>query len=113
VSYRKIERFDDWGYIYYAYSGEGLSTAGTASRSRGITLIAGQIVKVRWPDGTKSEERLVAKKHTASVSDHGSGYTVDSNYFGVNVEARGVITFVDLTELELYDPSEEGEWSLL
>lgn len=113
MSYRKICKHNDWGAIYYAYEGEGLSTAGTASAKLGINLAGGQNLKVRWPDGSTSEEVLVAKKTSFTVTDHGKDSTVTSDVYGVGVAYRGTKSFVDLEVLEIFDPGDEGEWSLL
>lgn len=101
----RLKRGDDWGSVYYAL--EPLGPMGTANSRRGIKLRAGDRVRVRWPNGCVTEERIDFRPETRSVSDHGNSYNVSTNKIGVVVEAtndrsgRVVSEFIELTEVDI------------
>ena len=72
MSFVKLERCSDWGWIYFALPGKGLSERGTADlRKYAIVFKEGESVQVRFPDGTAWRTVVEHKEFHGEVSDHG------------------------------------------
>ncbi len=92
----RLERGNDWGYVYLAYKAK--NDSGTCSAKHGITASEGQIVEIQWRDGSITHEPLVMRNAYASVSDHGQMVptTVTSPVPGIMVTSRGVSAWTAL-----------------
>ncbi len=101
----QIEAGNDWGAVYYAYAGKALDKDGKAGRERGLKLKEGASVKVEWPSGKVTTEKLVRKPFTASVSDHGHSTSFETAHWGVDAAVHGVKVFVDLCTLKVEEGS--------
>jgi hypothetical protein len=98
----KLQRYNDWGSIYYAPQGKGLSAIGTANVRFGIDLKDGMRVTVTWPNGIKEKDvALRAKSYTERISDMGHSYNVTSNEFGFYVNHHGVKLWVPIEEVDI------------
>lgn len=101
MNWIKLERGNDWGSIYL--SRKALTENGTANARHRIEVNAGDTVKVRWPDGTVRDEKIVFERLHDSYTDHGQMHSthVYSSVPGVETEANGIKMWVPLDELEV------------
>ncbi|HEX6245942.1 MAG TPA: hypothetical protein VFZ61_33685 [Polyangiales bacterium] len=67
---------------------------------------AGKCVRVRWPDGSETQELVGTASRSQGIYDHGHQYTAHGTYDVLLVQQRGVFVPVELTSVELW----EAEW---
>lgn len=90
----QLRRGNDWGSVYFAV--QPLDDRGMASARRGITSVEGQVIEIKWPDGSISQERITHCVIFSRVSDHGTVSDVQSTIPGVEINHRGVKTWIPL-----------------
>lgn len=100
MTWTKLEKHSDWGFIYYALPGKGLTKCGTAS-ARDCSFTVPDTVYVRFPDGHEAKHVVHSRRHVERVSDHGHSAEAASLLRGVLVTAHGLETWVDLADLEI------------
>jgi len=100
-SYVRLKEHSDWGTLYLALPGKGLSPSGTSSASRGLKFRDGQKVHVRWPDKSETLETIVLKTHREHISDMGHEYDVTCKRPGVETSLRGRKIWTPLAELDV------------
>lgn len=86
----KVREGNDWGAVYY-----------TDARGQRVTFEDGATISVRWPDGSETREKVIAKITQTTVSDHGKSYPVGQVRFGLMVVHRGVRSWVSITDVEI------------
>jgi hypothetical protein len=101
MTWKKIVEHQDGKCHYYAYVGEGLKTDGRTDSRLGLSFRMGQNVKIRWPDGSITEDLNITVG------------TDNPDKVGIITIYRGKNVFISLDGLEIFDSSDEGEWSLL
>jgi hypothetical protein len=89
-----LERGDDWGMEYLAYT--ALTPYGSASAARAIRPVAGSSFELRWPDNTVTTENIVYKDGWNVVSDHGHESRASFSIPGFNAKIHGLCVWVPL-----------------
>ncbi len=102
TGYVRLQEGNDWGALYLTLPGQALGgTFQTSDRKRGLKFRDGQLVSIRWPDGSMTEESLVHKEFQSQISDHGHLESVTNNRPGVVVNVRGVKHWTPLADLDV------------
>ena len=102
-TYVKLARQNDWGHVYFARPGKGLSPSGTSDvRMCGLRFREGASVRVLWPDGSKTTERVVHRLHHDTIFDHGHDYNVEFSLAGFQYDVRGIMTWVPLDQVKIH-----------
>ena len=109
-AYVKLERQNDWGHVYFARPGKGLSPTGTSDvRMCGLRFREGASVRVLWPDGSKTTERVVHRVHRDTIMDHGHSYDVEFSLAGFQCDVRGIKTWVPLDHVKIHTDDLPGK----
>ncbi len=87
---------DDWGVKYLALPENRLDARGFAQSENAYPLKSGDVLRVRWPDGSVSEEEVLFRREHQEVGDHGKPYDVASDVPHVKVMVRGLAVAVRL-----------------
>jgi hypothetical protein len=95
----KLEIGNDWGYFYLAPAGTKKNDHGMCRAKRAVKFTEGQMVLIRWPDGTQTKECVVHKTYHDTVSDHGHRYGVDSDVAGIMLAVNGAEAWAPLHEV--------------
>lgn len=95
--YKQVYEHNDWGSIYYNFKRGGMSDW----REREPLLQAGNIVYVKFKDGTIKKCKIVEEPCQYPINDMGHKYTVTTQYLGVNVNVRGIKVFITLDKLKV------------
>lgn len=104
MNFVRLEEGDDWGRRYLALPGKRLNARGFYdARECGLRFEEGDMVHVRFPDGTVALAELTMVTSTATVSDHGHANSVTSRLPHVTLESRGIRSKVPLKELEVLE----------
>ena len=93
----KLEKHSDWGTIYYAEKGKGLTKNGFADIGLGITFP--KKVTVRFPNGETRGEYDIIEKH---YREHGHDCSVNSKLYGIEIDYCGLKVWIDLADLSVY-----------
>jgi hypothetical protein len=102
VNFVRLEKHNDWGHDYLSLPGQGLQGQWqTANAKLGLRFANGQVVRVRWPDGTLTQERVVLQEYEATVSDHGHSYSVRGTRPGVETTTHGVVHWTWLADVDV------------
>lgn len=97
----KLEAHNDWGYGYLVLPG---THRGSADANKGIAFKSGDLVRVRWPDGTVEFQTVVMHTQRYTVGDMGHTYEVDYPWPRLLLDRKGVGWSVGLDEVEV-DPA--------
>lgn len=98
MTWKSIECHCDLPNWYYAYAGEGRLTDGSPSLRLALPFRTGEPLKVQWPDGTCEEVKLEDGPIAGRL--------------GVYRKVKGATAYIDLCNLQVFDPTDEGEWVL-
>lgn len=98
----KLERGDDWGREYFSLPGKSKSEYGTCNANLGLTFQDNSPLKVKWPDGSITEEAISFKPFSRQVSDHGKTYNVECSLAGFNYPLRGIAQWFPLDAVEIW-----------
>jgi hypothetical protein len=99
MKFVRLKRGNDWGADYLAV--EPLTEHGMADARRRIPLESGQIVVVKFPDGTSGQYPVVMCGYSTSVSDMGNNYPVHYDLPGIQIESHGLKTWICLDEVDI------------
>ena len=99
----KLVEGNDWGVRYLALPEKRLNALGSASTKNAYPLKAGDVLRVRWPDGLETEETVTMRKESDTVGDWGRTYIAESDVPHVAVSVHGLTVSVrlDLVEIEV------------
>lgn len=103
MTWMKLQRGNDWGVEYFYRPDRPKSPAGTYSRSSGVDFQDGVKIRVRWPDGSESTERVRRASRRATVHDHGHVYDVDFELAGIETSSRGISSWVPLDAVLIHE----------
>lgn len=92
----KIERWADWGTLYYAPKDKGLTKNGTPSSKLGLKLRVGMQCVVTWPDDFRETLALEARAYRQQVHDMHHEYTARSTEYGFTVNHHGTYMWLPL-----------------
>lgn len=87
--WENLKKKNYWGRIYYTISDVK------------IDLSRLEKIHICFEDGFESNVKIVNKKHTEIVNDHGCSETVTSDLYGFELNYHNVITWVDLTKVKV------------
>jgi len=88
---------NQWGYLsYHQWRGEGNAWP----IQWGPKIEAGPY-RVRWPDGTQTDEILHSRPHSTTVADHGHTYFVSTTQLVISTTHRGVTQETPLEKLPI------------
>jgi hypothetical protein len=87
----QLKLYDDWGTYRYVLPWD--------TRRKAVKLERGQVLTVRWPDGSTTDEALIQRQKRYSGSDHGREYSGTSPVLAVRTKSNGVELFVPLESL--------------
>jgi hypothetical protein len=92
---------NDWGVEYL--NEVVCDERGYSNYSRfALRFRSGDALRVRWPDGFESTERIVVRTIVGSVSDHGKRYSTDSPLPFIECSVHGVGgVFIALQDLQV------------
>jgi hypothetical protein len=104
MSYIRLEKRDDWGQVYFSLPGRGLSPHGTADKAKyGLRFERGESLRVRWPDGAETVERVVFETQSREIQDMGNRYTSTCDVPGIRVDVHGIARWVSLAEVQVHE----------
>jgi hypothetical protein len=85
MTWTKIEARDDWGTTYFAPVGRSQDRNGLNDHRLGLKLNAGDVLPVRFPDGTVSEVTLTMTTKHGTIEDHGNDHRYSDEIPGFEV----------------------------
>lgn len=90
----QLQRANDWGTVYLAE--QPRDECGSTNWRRGVSLKAGDPIRVRWPNGNESDHVVVMQESHQDVSDHGNTSRVVSHIPSLIIDYNGVHLTVPL-----------------
>lgn len=100
----QLGHYSDWGQEYYAKKGEGLSSQGTSNYGKyAIPFEEGAQVRVRWPSGSETTERISFQLKSMNINDMGHEYDILCSVPGLMVDYHGVPLWVRLDLVEIHE----------
>ena len=103
MGYVRLQQCNDWGYLYLALPGTGLTKHGMADQKRGLNFNDGQRLHVRWPDNSQTEETIVHRTFHGKICDMGHSYPIEYTRPGVEQSVRGVKHWTPLADLDVLE----------
>lgn len=98
----KLVACNNWGYHYLAYKGTDVSGPfKTYDRDAELDVIAGDRIRIHWPDGSEQTVMIEAKPYYEVVHDMGHEYPTRGNDMVVYVMHNGCKLCVPLEQLEV------------
>ena len=91
-----LERGDDWGTQYLAF--KATDKQGYCSTKRALKFEDGESIRVKWPDGTETTERITNQTIHGRYSDHGHEHTTESKIAGIQCGCRGIPFWIPLDQ---------------
>ena len=98
----KLERGNDCGREYLALPGKARDAKGMSDIKYGITFKEGDEVRVRWPNGEESVERIVNHAFSSQVRNRGRVEDVTYTMPGFDFAVRGVKQWIRLDAVEIW-----------
>ena len=102
-SWVRLARGSDWGSEYFALPDKAPPVRVYGEKNKlGIPFKDGMAIRVRWPDGSSTDELVKHETLSAEVSDHGRSSTCRYDLAGFVVSLRGVKRWLPLDEVEVW-----------
>jgi hypothetical protein len=96
----RLQLGNDWGRYYLAL--QPLGRHGTCSISRGIKVVEGEPISIRFPDGTIEDTTITLDRHTEMVSEQGqSSHPVHSSVPAAVYDNRGIRAVIELDQIDV------------
>ncbi len=95
----RLKKGNDWHSEYWCL--EPLNQYGSAEAKRGLALRNGEVVNIRWPDGTIEERPLIVGRKHVEYSDMGHTCWCDSQTAEFEVSHNGVTRRVGLEDVDV------------
>jgi hypothetical protein len=95
--YVKLKKQNNWGNYYYEKVEDIEKSLMGIIKRENLTLLfkEGQEIKVKWPNGEVTRERITMKRYTEKINDMGREYTLDGEIPRIKLSIRGIEAIVD------------------
>lgn len=101
IKFMKLARGNDWGHEYVTYAPDRRHCRSLGRQADALDLKDGQLVRVRFPDGSTATKAICTRSYSTTVGDMGHVYPVSYDLPGVEVHVHGIEVWLPLDELEL------------
>lgn len=108
MNYVRLVRGNDWGNYYFTLPGKNLTEHRMADAKLGLRFSVGQPIRVRWPDGSETEETIDFKEESYPVNDMGHRYEVHNRVPGILAGTRGFRHWVAIDSIDVCEDDLRG-----
>jgi hypothetical protein len=98
----KVRAEDQWGHELYTV-GKG-KNAVKVDKILARLVAARNTIRVYFPDGSSSDEAIVARSKQTNINDMGHSYNVTTTLYFVSVNVRGAWAEIPITDLKVFFP---------
>ncbi|VVB82146.1 Uncharacterised protein [uncultured archaeon] len=90
MTYVRLTLVEEWDKKYYSLNGKKIS------------FKEEQIIRVEWPNGSKSSEKIKIYPYYETIHDHGHRYEVKGELAGVSTKIHGLEVLIkDLSKVKV------------